>query len=64
LDTRICPDNQYGFSRSGQTYVAQMTRSSQGQMWYQIDYHHRVAWVPADEVELSASRRPPTSGRG
>jgi hypothetical protein len=64
LDTRICPDNQYGFSRSGQTYVAQMTRSSQGQMWYQIDYNHRVAWVPADEVELSASRRPPTSGRG
>ena len=58
LDTRICPDTQYGFSRSGQTYVAQMQRSSQGRMWYQIDYNHRVAWVPADEVTvLPASRR-------
>jgi hypothetical protein len=53
LDTRICPDNQYGFSRSGQTYVARMERFSQGRMWYQIDYNHRVAWVPADEVTVS-----------
>jgi hypothetical protein len=64
LDTRICPDAQYGFSRAGQTYVAQMTRSSQGQMWYQIDYNHRVAWVPADEVAVSGAQSPITSGRG
>jgi hypothetical protein len=55
LDTRICPDAQYGFSRSGQTYVAQTRRFSHRQMWYQIDYNHRVAWVPADEVTVSAS---------
>jgi hypothetical protein len=54
IDTRICPDTQYGFSRSGQTYVAQMRRVSQGRTWYQIDYNHRVAWVPADEVTVSA----------
>jgi len=53
LDTRICPDSKYGFSRAGQTYVAQMRRFSQGKMWYQIDYDHRVAWVPADEVKVS-----------
>jgi hypothetical protein len=64
LDTRICPDDQYGFSRAGQTYVAQMTRSSQGQTWYQIDYNHRVAWVPAGEVNVSGERPPFTSGRG
>jgi hypothetical protein len=54
IDTRICPDTAYGFSRAGQTYVAQMRRFSQGQTWYQIDYNHRVAWVPADEVTVSA----------
>jgi hypothetical protein len=54
LDTRICPDNQYGFSRAGQTYVARIRRFSQGREWYQIDYNHRVAWVPADEVTVSA----------
>lgn len=54
LDTRICPDTQYGFSRAGQTYVARLRRFSQGQMWFQIDYNHRVAWVPADEVKVSA----------
>jgi hypothetical protein len=54
LDTRICSDDKYGFSRSGQTYVARMRRFSQGRTWYQIDYNHRVAWVPADEVTVSA----------
>jgi N-acetylmuramoyl-L-alanine amidase len=59
IDTRICPDGKYGFSRAGQTYVAQVSRVSQGRTWYQIDYNHRVAWVPADEVTVSApgSRR-------
>jgi hypothetical protein len=55
LDTRICPDTQHGFSRSRQTYVARMERFSQGRIWYQIDYNHRIAWVPADEVTVSAS---------
>jgi N-acetylmuramoyl-L-alanine amidase len=54
IDTRICPDTVDGFSRAGQTYVAQVRRFSDGQMWYQIDYNHRVAWVPADEVTVSA----------
>jgi N-acetyl-anhydromuramyl-L-alanine amidase AmpD len=54
LDTRICPDNQYGFSRAGQTYVARVKRFSDGKEWYQIDYNHRVAWVPAGEVMVSA----------
>jgi hypothetical protein len=54
IDTQICPDTQYGFSRAGQTYVSQVKRFSQGQEWYQIDYNHRVAWVPADEVTVSA----------
>ncbi len=53
IDTRICPDTEYGFSRRGQTYVAQLSRRSQGKTWYQIDYNHRVAWVPADEVTVS-----------
>ncbi len=55
LDTRICPDGEHGFSRAGQTYVAQVTRVSQGRTWYQIDYNHRVAWVPADEVKVLAA---------
>lgn len=55
LDTRMCPDATYGFSRAGQTYVSQLRRFSQGQFWYQIDYNHRVAWVPADEVTVSTS---------
>jgi hypothetical protein len=54
IDTQICPDTLYGFSRAGQTYVAQVRRFSQGQMWYQIYYNHRVAWVPGDEVKVSA----------
>jgi hypothetical protein len=54
VDTRICPDTQYGFSRRGQTYVSQVTRRSQGRTWYQIDYNHRVGWVPADEVKVIA----------
>jgi hypothetical protein len=54
IDTRICPDTHHGFSRAGQTYVSQVRRFSHGQMWYQIDYNHRVAWVPADEVTVSA----------
>jgi hypothetical protein len=53
-DTRICPDTQYRFSRRGQTYVSQVTRRSRGSTWYQIDYNHRVAWVPANEVTVSA----------
>jgi hypothetical protein len=54
LDTRMCPDTTYGFSRGGQTYVSRLKRFSQGREWYEIDYNHRVAWVPADEVEVSA----------
>jgi N-acetylmuramoyl-L-alanine amidase len=54
IDTRICPDAPHGFSRAGQTYVAQISRDSQGRTWYQIDYNHRVAWVPSDEVTVSA----------
>ncbi|MGN6171194.1 MAG: hypothetical protein ACTHQQ_23950, partial [Solirubrobacteraceae bacterium] len=59
IDTRICPDTQYGFSRAGQTYVSQLRRLEKGEgnhreMWYQIDYNHRVAWVPANEVKVSA----------
>ncbi len=54
IDTRICPDAQYGFSRAGQTYVAQLRQIWRGQTWYQIDYNHRVAWVPAKEVTISA----------
>jgi hypothetical protein len=54
IDTRICPDTLYGFSRAGQTYVSQVRRLENGEMWYQIDYNHRVAWVPADEVKVSA----------
>ncbi len=54
IDTQICPDTAYGFSRAGQTYVSQLRRLENGEMWYQIDYDHRVAWVPADEVTVSA----------
>jgi hypothetical protein len=54
IDTQICPDTPYGFSRAGQTYVSQLRRVENGQTWYQIDYNHRVAWVPADEVQVSA----------
>ena len=67
IDTRICPDAENGFSRAGQTYVAQVNRVSQGRTWYQIDYNHRVAWVPADEVKVLPSqaptRKPPTRKR-
>jgi hypothetical protein len=41
-----------------------MRRSSQGRTWYQIDYNHRVAWVPADEVTVSASPPRKVGGRG
>ena len=61
-DTRICPDRQYGFTRAGQTYVSRLRRFSQGKFWYQIDYNHRVAWVPEDEVTISGTR--PPVGRG
>jgi hypothetical protein len=54
IDTTICPDTLYGFSRAGQTYVSQVRRVEHGQTWYQIYYNHRVAWVPADEVKVSA----------
>jgi hypothetical protein len=54
IDTEICPDTVNGFSRAGQTYVSQVRRFSQGQEWYQIYYNHRVGWVPADEVTVSA----------
>lgn len=54
IDTQICPDTLYGFSRAGQTYVSQVRRVENGQVWYQIYYNHRVAWVPADEVKVSA----------
>jgi N-acetyl-anhydromuramyl-L-alanine amidase AmpD len=64
-DTRICSDTQYGFSRAGQTYVAQIKRFSQGRTWYQIDYNHRVAWVPANELKVSApTSSAPTKGLG
>ena len=53
IDTRICSDTAYGFSRGRQTYVSQLVRRSQGRTWYQIDYNHRVAWVPADEVSVT-----------
>jgi N-acetyl-anhydromuramyl-L-alanine amidase AmpD len=58
IDTRICPDTMYGFSRAGQTYVSQLRRiekeNGHRETWYQIDYNHRVAWVPADEIKVSA----------
>jgi hypothetical protein len=54
IDAEICPDTVNGFSRAGQTYVSQVRRFENGQEWYQIDYNHRVAWVPADEVTVSA----------
>ena len=54
IDARICPDMPYDFSRAGQTYVSQVRRIENGQTWYQIYYNHRVAWVPADEVTVSA----------
>jgi hypothetical protein len=54
LDSRICADIEFGFSRSGQTYVSRLRRVSEGRTWYQIDYNHRVAWVPAEEVTVSA----------
>ncbi|MGN6167512.1 MAG: N-acetylmuramoyl-L-alanine amidase [Solirubrobacteraceae bacterium] len=54
IDSRICPDTSYDFTRAGQTYVSQVRRVENGETWYQIDYNHRVAWVPADEVAVSA----------
>jgi hypothetical protein len=54
IDTRMCPDTKYGFSRSGQTYVTRLRRRSHGRTWYQLDYNHRVAWVPASEVTVFA----------
>jgi N-acetyl-anhydromuramyl-L-alanine amidase AmpD len=55
VDTRICPDAQFGFSRRGQTYVARAMRRVLGRLWFQIDYNHRVAWVPIDEASVRAA---------
>jgi N-acetyl-anhydromuramyl-L-alanine amidase AmpD len=54
IDTKICPDTRYGFSRRGETYVSTFSIRSQGRTWYEIDYNHRVGWVPAGEVTVSA----------
>ena len=53
VNTKICPDTQYGFSRRGQTYVSTFTLRSQGRSWYEIDYNHRVVWVPGNEVSVT-----------
>jgi hypothetical protein len=47
----ICPDASYGFSRTGQSYVAQnVYGDATGATWYEIYYNHRLAWVPGSEV--------------
>jgi hypothetical protein len=47
----ICSDAANGFSRAGQSYVAEIELvDGTNIMWYQIFYNHRVAWVPASEV--------------
>jgi N-acetyl-anhydromuramyl-L-alanine amidase AmpD len=47
----ICPDASSGFSRAGQSYVAQNVYvDATGATWYEIYYNHRLAWVPASEV--------------
>jgi hypothetical protein len=47
----ICPDARYGFSRAGQSYVAQNVYvDATGATWYEIYYNHRLAWVPGSEV--------------
>ena len=47
----ICPDASYGFSRAGQSYVAQNVYvDATGATWYEIYYNHRLAWVPGSEV--------------
>ena len=49
----ICPDAANGFSRAGQSYVAQVRFvDATGALWYQIAYNHRLAWVPAAEVSV------------
>ena len=51
LSYAICPDARYGFSRAGQSYVAQNVYvDASGATWYEIYYNHRLAWVPASEV--------------
>jgi hypothetical protein len=34
--------------------VSTFSIRSQGRRWYELDYNHRVGWVPADEVTVSA----------
>jgi hypothetical protein len=53
INAQICPDTRYGFSRAGQTYVTQIKQVWNGRTWYQIDYNHRIAWVPVNEVTVS-----------
>lgn len=49
----ICPDAQFGFSRTGQAYVAQIVyKDPTAVTWYGIYYNHRLAWVPASEVTI------------
>lgn len=49
----ICGDASNGFSRAGQSYVAQATYTgANGLLWYEVYYNHRVAWVPATEVSV------------
>lgn len=51
----VCSDAANGFSRVGQSYVAQAsyTNASSGITWYEIFYNHRIAWAPASEVTVS-----------
>jgi hypothetical protein len=37
----------------GDKLASQLRRRVNGRTWYEIDYNHRVAWVPADEVSIS-----------
>jgi hypothetical protein len=47
----ICPAETFGFSRAGQSYVAQNVYvDGAGATWYEIYYNHRLAWVPGSEV--------------
>jgi hypothetical protein len=50
----ICPDARYGFSRAGQSYVAQNVYvDATGAAWYEIYYNHRLVWVPGSEVSAN-----------
>ncbi|MBF6589201.1 MAG: N-acetylmuramoyl-L-alanine amidase, partial [Ktedonobacterales bacterium] len=49
----ICADSANGFSRVGQSYVAQEVETGNGgATWYAIYYNHHVAWLPASEVTV------------